>query len=318
MPYVRPDAEAMLAMLAAAGAPPINEVDPVAGREAMRAMAQIGERPRGELAEVKDIGVPGRHGHSIPARLYRAHLSAEPAPVIIFYHGGGWVIGDLDVYESLCAEIARTLNLDVLSIDYRLAPEHRFPAAAEDCLDATTWLAGSPAEIGHKVTGVVPSGDSAGGNLAAVVSQQLHGKLPAPILAQWLIYPGLDMTAEGGSMHEFNDGYLLTGALMKWFQDHYLGSDSDPLHAWASPLHGDVSGQPPTLIFTCGLDPLRDQGRAYAAKLVGAGVRTIFREAAGQVHGSVTLRGAIPSAHDDLHANLRDLKTLIDEAQAAA
>jgi acetyl esterase len=318
MPYVRPDAEAMLAMLAAAGSPPINEVDPATGREAMRAMAQIGERPRGELAEIKDIGIPGRHGHSIPARLYRAHLSAEPAPVVIFYHGGGWVIGDLDVYESLCAEIARTLNLDVLSIDYRLAPEHVFPAAAEDCLDATKWLAASPAEIGHKVTGLVPSGDSAGGNLAAVVSQQLHGKLPAPILAQWLIYPGVDMAAEGGSLHEFADGYLLTNALMTWFQNHYLGKDADPRDPLASPLHGDVAGQPPTLVFTCGLDPLRDQGRAYAAKLIGAGVRTIFREASGQVHGSVTLRGAIPSAHDDLHANLRDLKTLIDEAVAAA
>jgi len=317
MTYVRPDTQAMLAMLAAAGAPPINELDPAAGREAMRAMAQIGERPRGELAEVKDISIPSPHGLPIPSRLYRAHLSADPAPVVIFYHGGGWVIGDLNVYESLCAEIARTLALDVLSIDYRLAPEHRFPAATEDCLAATEWLAKSPAEIGHKVTGVVPAGDSAGGNLAAVVSQQLAGRMPVPILAQWLIYPGLDMTADGGSMQEFADGYLLTGALMTWFQNHYLGHDADPLHAWASPLHGDVSGQPPTLVFTCGLDPLRDQGRAYAAKLVGAGVRTIFREADGQVHGSATLRGAIPSAHDDLHANLRDLKLLIDEARTA-
>jgi acetyl esterase len=307
----------MRAMLAAAGGPAINEVDPVAGREAMRTMAQIGERPRGELAEIKDIAIQGDHGHAIPARLYRAHLSAAPAPVVIFYHGGGWVIGDLDVYESLCAEIARTLALDVLSIDYRLAPEHVFPAAAEDCLAATRWLAASPADIGHPVTGVVPAGDSAGGNLAAVVSQELGHKLPVPILAQWLIYPGLDMTAEGGSMQEFGDGYLLTNALMTWFQNHYLGRDADPLHAWASPLHGDVSGQPPTLVFTCGLDPLRDQGRAYAAKLVGAGVRTIFREADGQIHGSVTLRGAIASAHDDLHANLRDLKVLIDESVAA-
>lgn len=318
MPYVRPDTKAMLAMLAAAGGPAINEVDPAMGREAMRTMGQIGERPRGELAEIKDISIPGPAGTTIPSRLYRAHLSADPAPVVIFYHGGGWVIGDLDVYESLCAEIARTLKLDVLSVDYRLAPEHVFPAAADDCLAATRWLAASPAEIGHKVTGLVPAGDSAGGNLAAVVSQQLHGKLAAPILAQWLIYPGVDMAAEGGSLHEFADGYLLTGALMTWFQNHYLGKDANPRDPIASPLHGDLRNQPPTLVFTCGLDPLRDQGRAYAAKLVGAGVRTIFREADGQIHGSVTLRGAIPSAQDDLHANLRDLKLLIDEAQAAA
>jgi acetyl esterase len=194
----------------------------------------------------------------------------------------------------------------------------RFPAAAEDCLAAARWLAASPAEIGHPVTGIVPAGDSAGGNLAAVVSQELTGQLPAPILAQWLIYPGLDMTATGGTMAEFAEGYLLTAQTMTWFQDHYLGPDADPLHPWASPLHvPDLAGQPPALVFTCSLDPLRDQGRAYAAKLIAAGVRTIFREAEGQIHGSVTMRAGIPSAHDDLLANLADLRVLVDEALAA-
>ncbi len=317
MPYVRPDVANLLAMLSAQPGPQMHEMPAADARQMMTMMGQLAERPIGDLAEIKDIAIPSPHDHSIPARLYRNTLSADPAPVLIFYHGGGWVIGDLDIYGPLCAEIARTLNMDVLSIDYRLAPEHRFPAATEDCLAATQWLADSPAAIGHPVTGVIPAGDSAGGNLAAVISQQLHGKLPVPILAQWLIYPGVDMTADTGSMVDFAEGYLLTAAGMEWFMAHYMGPDVDPKHPWASPLHvPSLAGQPATLVFTCGLDPLRDQGRAYAAKLISAGVRTIFREADGQIHGSITLRGAISSAQDDLHANLRDLRILINEATA--
>ncbi len=315
MPYVRPDVQNLLAMLAAQPGPKMEDGDAVTARQMMGMMAQLAERPRGDVAESRNIAVPTSHGHAVPARVYRAMLSDAPAPLLIFYHGGGWVIGDLDIYDSLCAEITRTLGMTVLSVDYRLAPEHRFPAATEDCLAVTQWAAASPAEIGHRVTGIVPAGDSAGGNLAAVVSQQLHGKLACPIVAQWLIYPGVDMGATGGSMAEFSDGYLLTEAGMMWFMNHYA---PEPGHPYASPLHHEAfDGQPPALVFTCGLDPLRDQGRAYAAKLVRHGVRTMFREAAGQIHGCLTLRGAIPSAHDDLLGCLGDLRRLVDESLAA-
>lgn len=317
MPYVRPDVQNLLAMLAAQPGPKMEEGDAPTARQMMKMMGSMVEAPRPDIAEIKDLSIPGPHGHGIPARLYRSTLAIDPAPAVIFYHGGGWVIGDLDVYDSLCAEVARILNMTVVSIDYRLAPEHKFPAATEDCLAATKWLAGSPAEIGHAITGVIPAGDSAGGNLAAVVSIELSGKLPVPILAQWLIYPGVDMTANTGSMVDFADGYLLTAGGMAWFTEHYMG-DADLLHPWASPLHvPSLAGQPATLVFTCGLDPLRDQGRAYAARLITAGVRTIFREADGQIHGSVTLRGGIPSAQNDLQASLHDLKLLINEAIAA-
>ncbi|PZN93625.1 MAG: alpha/beta hydrolase [Alphaproteobacteria bacterium] len=317
MPYVRPDVQNLLSLLAAQPGPKMEDGDAETARQMMKMMGAMVEAPRPDIAEIKDLAIPGPHGHPIPARLYRNTLATDPAPAVIFYHGGGWVIGDLDVYDSLCAEICRVLNMTVVSIDYRLAPEHKFPAATEDCIAATDWLARSPAEIGHAITGVVPAGDSAGGNLAAVVSQELGARLPVPILAQWLIYPGVDMTANTGSMVDFADGYLLTAGGMEWFTRHYMG-DHDLMHPHASPLHApSLAGQPPTLVFTCGLDPLRDQGRAYAAKLIAAGVRTIFREADGQIHGSVTLRGGIPSAQDDLHANLRDLKTLVDEAIAA-
>lgn len=314
MPYVRPDVQNLLAMLAAQPGPKMEEGDAHTARAAMAMMGQLVEAPRPDIAETRDISIPGPHGHTIPARLYRNSLAADPAPVLMFYHGGGWVIGDLNVYDSLCAEICRVLNMTVVSVDYRLAPEHRFPAATEDCLAATAWVAGSPDVIGHKVSGLVPAGDSAGGNLAAVVSLEQHGKLPVPILAQWLIYPGVDMTANSGSMVEFAEGYLLTANVMAWFTEHYMG-DQDLTHPWASPLLAEsLAGQPPTLVYTCSLDPLRDQGRAYAARLVAAGVPTVFREGDGQIHGSVTLRGGIPSAQDDLHKNLAALKALMTEA----
>jgi acetyl esterase len=317
MPFVRDDVQMILGMLAAAPGPAMHEMDAAGARQMMAVMGNMAERPRPEVAERRDIVIPGPHDHSIPARLYRNTLAADAAPVLVFYHGGGWVIGDLEIYDSVCAEICSVLNMTVVSVDYRLAPEHRFPAATEDCLAATRWVAGSPDIIGHPVTGVVPAGDSAGGNLAAVISLDLQGQLPVPIIAQWLIYPGTDMTATTGSMAEFASGYLLTADSMTWFMNHYMPEDSDRTHRWASPLFADsLAGQPPTLVFTCGLDPLRDQGRAYAGRLIAAGVRTIFREAAGQIHGSITLRGAIPSAQDDLHKCLKDLKSLIDEATA--
>ena len=315
MPFVRDDVLMILGMLAAAPGPAMHEMDAASARQMMTMMGSMAERPRPDVAERRDITIPGPHGHSIPARLYRNTLAADAAPVLVFYHGGGWVIGDLEIYDSVCAEICSVLDMTVVSVDYRLAPEHRFPAATEDCLAATRWVAGSPDVIGHPVTGVIPAGDSAGGNLAAVISLELQGHLPAPIIAQWLIYPATDMTTTDGSMAEFADGYLLTKASMDWFNGHYMAPDADLKHPRASPLFAEsLAGQPPTLVFTCGLDPLRDQGRAYASRLIEHGVRVLYREAAGQIHGCFTLRQGIPSAHDDLSACITDLKLLLANA----
>ncbi len=317
MPFVRADVANVLNMLAAQPGPKMEEGDAATARAAMKMLGQMVERPRGELAHARDFTIAGADGFAIPARAYSDNESPGAGPVMVFFHGGGWVIGDIEVYDSLCAEIARVLKITVVSVGYRLAPEARFPTAVDDCIAATRWIAETPLSIGHAVSGIIPAGDSAGGNLAAVVSQELHGKMAVPIIAQWLIYPGVDMTADGGSMAEFADGYLLTAGTMAWFMDHYLHG-ADPTHPRASPIYADLVGQPPTLVYTCSLDPLRDQGRAYAGKMIAAGVRTIFREAEGQIHGSMTLRGAIPSAQDDLHANLQDLRLLLDEAITAA
>jgi acetyl esterase len=305
-PYVRPDVVNLLAMLAAQPGPKLSEISPAEGRAMMTGMTQMLERPRGDITTA-DLVIPG----SIKARLYTP--SDDAGPVLIYYHGGGWVIGDLDTHDPLCAEIARQLGMRVVSIDYRMAPEAPFPAAADDCISATRWIAGSPAELGATVTGVIPAGDSAGGNLAAAVTRELHGSLAAPIIAQWLIYPATDMTEAEGSMAEFADGYLLTKDSMDWFHAHYMkGSEDKLLHPWASPLHAEtLAGLPPTMVFTCGLDPLRDQGRAYAARLIQDGVRVLYREAAGQIHGCFTMRMGIPSAHEDLTACITDLKLLL-------
>ena len=317
MTYVRPDVAVLLGMLNSQPGPQMHESDPATGRQMMRMMGQMADAKRGDIARVEDLSIPSPHGHAIPARLYSAGGGSTPGPVLVFYHGGGWVIGDLETHDPLCAEIARVLGMTVVSVDYRLAPEHPFPAATEDCLAATQWIAASPAEIGHPVTGVVPAGDSAGGNLAAVITQQLHGKLAVPILAQWLIYPGVDMNAKGGSMDEFAEGFLLSRDGMAWFTQHYMGGTAEFGHAYASPILHPVAGLPPAMVFTCGLDPLRDQGRAYAAALIQAGVRTIFREAPGQIHGCMNLRGAVPSTDADLHGCLADLRALVDEALTA-
>jgi acetyl esterase len=305
-PFVREDVRQVLALLEQAPGPRMHEVDPPTARMMMRQMAAILERAAPTLARREALAIPGPAG-AIPARLYRDEAAAGEGPVLTFYHGGGWVIGDLEVYDSLCAEIAARTGHTVVSVDYRLAPEAPFPAATEDALAAARWIATSPEAIGHRVTGQILAGDSAGGNLAAAVARETAGEIA--VLAQWLIYPGVDMEASGGSLDQFADGYLLTADAMAWFMAHYR---PEPGHPWASPLNASAwDGLPPALVFTCSLDPLRDQGRAYAARLAQTGNRVIFREAQGQIHGSMTLRGAIGSAQADLEGQLADLAALI-------
>ncbi|WP_328831095.1 alpha/beta hydrolase [Thermaurantiacus tibetensis] len=306
MVYVREDVANFLNLLAANPQPQMHEVDPPTAREMYRQMTAVAERPAPPLARREDISVPGPAG-PVPARLYQAEAPSAPAPALVYFHGGGWVIGDLETHDSLCAEIALRLGMTVVAVDYRLAPETRFPGATEDCLAAARWVAGSPPVLGHAVTGLVLAGDSAGGNLAAAVARETARELP--LLAQWLIYPGVDMAASGGSLEAFAEGYLLTAEGMLWFMSHY---QPVPDHPWASPLRAaEWDGLPPALVFTCGLDPLRDQGRAYAARLIETGHRVFYREAAGQIHGAMTLRGGIPSAQADLEGQIADLRALI-------
>lgn len=196
MRFIRPDVQVFLERVKAAAGPTVSQLGPEGSRQMYKAMMAAVEPPRGPLARVAELHIPSPQGHSLAGRLYAADEAREPAPVIAFFHGGGWVIGDLDTHDALCAEIARQLRITVLSVDYRLAPEHPFPTAVEDCLAASRWIASSPGEIEHPVAGLALAGDSAGGNLAAVCTQELTGKALLPVLAQWLIYPSVDFLSE--------------------------------------------------------------------------------------------------------------------------
>ncbi len=306
MAFVRDDVQQLLTMMASVGGPQMHEVSPEEARAMYVQMGSIAERPIDPSVKTADISIPGPGG-AIKARTYRPANAAADGPTVVFYHGGGWVIGDLESHNSLVGEIAKLMGYNAVAIDYRLAPEAVWPAAVDDALAAARWVANSPAELGFKAGPLIFCGDSAGGNLSAIAARALRKELK--VLAQWLIYPGVDMTDAEGSMIEFAEGYLLTAAGMAWFGAHYA---AEVTHPHASPTHSDDwSDLPPALVFTCGLDPLRDQGRAYAGKLIAAGNRVIFREAAGQIHGSAQLRGAIPSAQVDLEGMVSDMKALL-------
>ncbi len=306
MVFVREDVKQLLGMMAAVEGPQMHEVDPETARQMYVQMGSIGERPAPADVKQTDLSIPGPAG-AIPARSYQPAKAVADGTTIVFYHGGGWVIGDLETHNSLAAEIAKLTGFNTIAVDYRLAPETPWPGAVEDALAAARWVAGSPSGLGFKVSRLIFAGDSAGGNLSAIAARALRRE--TPVAAQWLIYPGVDMTNAEGSMMEFADGYLLTAAGMAWFGSHYA---ADVTHPHASPiLSDDWTDLPPALVFTCGLDPLRDQGRAYAGRLIAGGTRVIFREAAGQVHGSAQMRAAIPSAQTDLEGQVADLKALL-------
>lgn len=312
--HIRPDVRAFLDFLNTAPGPQMHEVSAPEARAMLRGLRDLMDAPVGELAVVRDLAIPGLHGGDIGMRLYDAKESREPGPVLVFFHGGGFVLGDLDTHEPIAAEIARILDIPVVAVDYRLAPEHAWPAAPDDCEAAARWLAGSPAELGRGVTSLVLAGDSAGGTLTIVTALALRDDPAAvPVIAQWPIYPAADLAGQYPSFEDFAEGYFLSREGMAWFNDCYK---PDYTHWRGSPMLLDQAGMPPTLVITAGLDPLRDQGRAYAAACATAGVPTTFREAVGNIHGFCNMRKAIPSSEGDIAGCLVILKTMIAEAEA--
>ena len=313
-PYVRPDVRGFLDYLNGLAGPKTHELGPEGARAMYKAMKGVADLPEGELATVVDLSIPGPAG-PIPARLFDARPSRPPGPAVVFFHGGGFVIGDLDTHASFCAETSRQLDLPVIAVDYRLAPEAKWPAAPDDAEAAARWVAGSPAELGRAVTGLVLMGDSAGGNLTIVAALDLRDRPAAvPVLVQAPIYPATDSTTDYPSYAQFGAGHLLTRESMEWFADCYA---ADIQHQRGSPLHSDLAGLPPAVVLTASLDPIRDQGRAYAAALIRAGVPVVFREAVGNVHGFITLRQAIPSSAGDVAGYLAAVRAAVTEAEGA-
>ncbi|MBI1401832.1 MAG: alpha/beta hydrolase fold domain-containing protein [Porphyrobacter sp.] len=297
-PYIRPDMKAFLDMMAQVNGPKITEMSLEEARASYQAMHNLADRPARELAVIRDLACPGPEGE-IPLRLYDARETRDEAtPVIVFYHGGGFVIGDLDTHHALCSEIAALTDLPLVAVHYARAPEAPFPAAILDCEAATRWVAGSPAALGCKASGLVTIGDSAGGNATVVVGQML-GQRPAevPVVLQVPIFPLVADADGSASMAAFSEGFLLTAETMGFFDAAYAADRSDPR---GFPILADHSEAPPTIVVTASLDPIRDSGRAYAKALVDAGRDVVFLEMRGVTHSFTNLRQMVPSTQADL------------------
>jgi acetyl esterase len=295
---VLPQVQALLDELARQGLPPFDQMSVTQAR-----LVALGFRDmQGEtedVGEVRDILVPGPAG-MLPVRVY--HPSpGQSLPLVVYFHGGGWVIGDLEIVDKPCRALANASQCVVASVNYRLSPETKFPGPAEDCYAATRWLADHAGEIGAGGRPVAVAGDSAGGNLAAVVAIMARDRHGPALAYQLLIYP-VTTIAEGSqfaSYRENADGYLLTKASMEWFWQHYLASPTDGSNPYASPLQAtDLHGLPPTMVITAEFDPLRDEGLAYAKRLQEAGIRVKTSHYEGMIHGFFWSSGVLQAGRD--------------------
>jgi acetyl esterase len=269
--------------------PPLPEL-----RQQLRTMVSLMDEPAPALPRVEDIRLPGPAGE-IPARVYAPRAGSTAQPVVAYFHGGGWVQGDLETHHGLCARLAEHSGGLVVAVDYRLAPEHKFPAAVEDCVAAYRWLRERGGDIGADPARVAVAGDSAGGNLAAVVSQLAASSGAPTPTCQALVYPALDFSFETDSHRDLAEGHVIPRDRVRWYMEQYLRNEADRADVRASPLRAPrLAGQPPTLIVTAGFDPLRDEGRAYGDRLREAGVDVVDLEYPGQIHAFVSLTRAIP------------------------
>jgi acetyl esterase len=267
----------LLALMDQLGAVPVEEQGPVTAREARRALMRP---PTEDCYEIVDIDAGG-----VPARLYRSAPTFPTPGLLVWFHGGGWVLGDIDSHDNICRTLTNRTGHTVLSVDYRLAPEDPFPAGLDDCIDATRWAHENAATLGVDPDRLAVGGDSAGGNLAAVVCHLA----PVPIRFQLLVYPVTDARANTPSMEENATGYFLTASSMRWFTDQYIsgeeGCHDDPRVSPILASDDALAASPPALVITAGFDPLRDEGVAYAERLCDAGVLTSHVHFSGQIHG---------------------------------
>jgi acetyl esterase len=301
-----PQARKIIDATNALGLPPMEQMTPAQARESMRARtAALG--PVEEVARVDDHQVPVDGGR-ITVRCYTP-AGTGPFPVHVYFHGGGWVIGDLDTHDGICRSIANAAGCVVASVDYRLAPEHKFPVAVDDAFAATRWVAGNAAALGVDAVRIAVGGDSAGGNLAAAVSLLGRDRGGPPLALQVLTYPVTQHGFETGSYREHADGYLLTRSAMRWFWNHYLARAEDGQEPLASPLLArSLHGLPPALVITAEYDPLRDEGEAYAARLREAGVPVTVTRYPGMIHGFLRMINIVDkarAARDEIAAALR-------------
>jgi acetyl esterase len=274
-------------------------------------MPLLGGKPQpvSEIVDRTIEGAPGSGGDRLRVRLYRPSGNvARLLPTILYFHGDGWVIGSLEGYDAVCRYFCSRSGCAVVAVDYRLAPEHKYPAAIEDAVAAFRWLAANGASLGIDPARIVLAGDSAGATIATVAARELRAE-PRPPCLQWLIYPATDLACDSPSYTSCGDGFLLTKADMEWVRGHYLNDPGEIDDPRVSPLRAnDLAGMPPALVYTAGFDPLRDEGQAYADRLSDAGVKVVHREFDTLIHGFVGMRGALHAAAramDDMVAGLR-------------
>ena len=301
---LHPQTRALLNLIEQKGFPPTHTLSPADARRFYRERRAFSQPAPPPVHEVRELAAPGPLGQ-IPLRFYRPAQSGpatKAPPVLVYFHGGGWVIGDLDTHDVLCRELANASGCAVVAVDYRMGPEHVFPAAVNDCFAATCWVRDNAAALGVDASRLAVGGDSAGGNLAAVISlmardQQTGAALP--ICFQLLIYPATDMRQLTPSIQRNGQGYMLTQDTMNYFQGHYTGGNLAHHDDWrASPLLArSHAGLPPAFVLTAGFDPLRDEGLAYAQKLSDAGVTSTHISFERQIHGFITMGRVIEEAN---------------------
>lgn len=291
-----PSARALIEFARQQNNPPLGQVSVEQLREQSNQQRAALQPDPPVLADVAEGEIMGRAGRTA-FRIYRAHATMEHMPAVIFFHGGGFVLGDLDSHDTVCRQLCSESGCVVIAIDYRRAPEHKFPAAVDDAIDAAGWVREHAAELGIDAGRIALAGDSAGANLATVVAIDMKRRgLPAVAL-QILLYPVVDQYADYESKRRYESGYLLTRLAIDFYAEQYFRHDSDKLDWRASPIrHEALSGLPEALVITAGFDPLVDEGEAYALRLAQAGVRTTLRRFPGQVHGFVTRGRIIPEA----------------------
>lgn len=288
---LHPGAQAVLDLIAEAGRPSFEEMTVPECREAYVNSRKALQPDPIDIAEVRNLSMLGPAGE-IPLRLYRSRplQPGEQQPVIVYFHGGGWVIGDLNSHDTVCRELAARSGATLISVDYRLAPEHVFPAAAEDAIAATRWVAGNAAELGVDAGRIAVAGDSAGGNLAAVAAIAARDAGGPNIAFQALLYPVTDFDLTRPSYAENGTRPPVKTTTMAWFRDLYLRNAEDQKDWRAAPIHAaSLEGLAPAFIMTAGYDPLRDEGAAYADALKAAGNACTYRCYTGQIHGFLNM-----------------------------
>jgi len=301
MPVVLdPDAAAVYKAFQEAGRPAYETLPPNEAREYYLAARLVANPEPPELAKVEELAIPAPHG-AIPARLYvpkTLRKTGTLAPCLVFFHGGGWVIGDLETHDVVCRKLAVEGEQMVISIDYRLAPEHKFPAAVDDAITATKWVATNAQKLGVDASRIVVGGDSAGGNLAAVVALAARDGDGPRLVGQLLIYPATEARRTHSSQSELDTSILLTHSVTTWFYANYLNGHADVDDWRASPARAkSLKGLPAAYVLTVGGDPLRDEGDEYAARLKEAGVAVTYRHFPGQFHGFFTMGKLLQQAN---------------------